>query len=149
MAETGIVIRPAESCDIDRIMSLEQGSIAHPWDRKEIGNLISSGNKKCLVLQYEDSVVSYVGAETVLDECNIGNIVTDKDYRGRGFASALMAALLDELAECGIAKVFLEVEYDNAPAIALYERAGFERYGQRRDYYGRGRDAVLMSKVLC
>jgi ribosomal-protein-alanine N-acetyltransferase len=149
MADSGMIIRPAEPEDIDRIMLLEQGSIAHPWDKKEIETLVSSTNKKCLLLQYEDRVVSYVGAEMVLDECNIGNIVTDREYRGKGFASALMAALLEELSESGIAKVFLEVEFDNAPAIALYERAGFERYGQRRDYYGRGRDAVLMSKALC
>lgn len=149
MAEPETIVRAAGPGDIDRIMSLEQGSIVHPWDRKEIETLISDKNKKCLVLQYDGEVVSYVGAETVLDECNIGNIVTDREYRGRGLASVLMGALLEELAELGIAKIFLEVEYDNAPAIALYEKYGFERYGQRRDYYGKGKDAVLMSKALC
>lgn len=149
MTEPDTVIRPASAEDISRIMSLEQGSIAHPWDVKEIEKLISDSNKKCYVVQYEGIVVSYAGAETVLDECNIGNIVTDEKYRGRGFAKALMAYLLDELKMSGIVKVFLEVEHDNAPAIALYEKAGFVRYGQRRDYYGQGRDAVLMSKELC
>ena len=74
---------------------------------------------------------------------------SDEKYRGRGFAKALMSYLLDDLKKSGIVKVFLEVEHDNAPAIALYEKSGFVRYGQRRDYYGQGRDAVLMSKELC
>lgn len=143
------VIREAVAEDIDSIMALEQGSIVHPWAREEFVNLINDENKICLVAVYEGRTVSYIGAETVLDECNIGNIVTDMEYRGRGVGSALMDALLAVLKERGIAKVFLEVESDNVPAVALYQKKKFIRYGQRRDYYGRGRDAVLMSKELC
>ena len=84
----------------------------------------------------------------VLDECSIGNIVTRKDHRGEGLASMLWAELLRLLKEKGMAKVFLEVESDNVPAIALYEKSGFTGYGLRRDYYGQGRDAVLMLKDI-
>jgi len=55
---------------------------------------------------------------------------------------------LYDLKNRGIKKVFLEVEHDNVPAIALYEKYGFVRYGYRRDYYGQGKDAVLMSREL-
>ena len=93
-------------------------------------------------------IVSYVGAESVLDESNIGNIVTHKEYRGKGIATELFEALLTELKAQGIKKLFLEVEHDNTPAIGLYEKLGFSNYGYRRDYYGQGKDAVLMSKEL-
>ena len=145
---TDPVIRDALPGDIDGIMALEQGSIAHPWVRDELERLISDGNKICLVMEYENKIVCYVGAETVLDECNVGNIVTDRKYRGKGFATNLMNKLMSDLKQRGIVKVFLEVEHDNMPAIALYEKTGFTRYGQRRDYYGAGRDAVLMSLEL-
>ena len=143
-----IVIREAVPGDIDSIAALEQGSIVHPWAREAIADLIDDKNKMCLVAVCEGRNVCYVGAETVLDECNIGNIVTDSGYRGRGIASRLMEALLSELKDRGIAKVFLEVEYDNEPALALYAKNGFVRYGLRRDYYGAGKDAVLMSLEL-
>jgi len=143
-----ILIREAETEDIDSIMALEKGSIVHPWAKEEFERLISDGNKLCLVMKHGDKTVSYVGAETVLDECNIGNIVTDKEYRGRGLATKLMTALISELKKRGIAKVFLEVESDNVPALALYEKNGFVRYGYRRGYYGAGKDAVLMSLDL-
>lgn len=145
---TDPVIREALPGDIDGIMALEQGSIAHPWVRDELERLISDGNKICLVMEYENKIVCYVGAETVLDECNVGNIVTDRKYRGKGFATNLMNKLMSDLKQRGIVKVFLEVEHDNMPAIALYEKTGFTRYGQRRDYYGAGRNAVLMSLEL-
>ena len=148
MTDQDLVIRSADLSDIKYIMALEQGSIVHPWESKAIESLIVDKNKKCYVADLHGEVVGYVGAEIVLDECNIGNIVTHKDYRGRGFATEILGILLDILKKNGVAKVFLEVEYDNVPAIALYEKHGFTRYGQRRDYYGPGKDAVLMNKEL-
>ena len=143
-----LVIRQGTLSDVQEIMALEQGSIEHPWESKAIETLITDSNKICLIAELDGTIAAYVGAESVLDESNIGNIVTHKDYRGRGIATQLFDALLKELKEQGIVKVFLEVEHDNAPAIALYEKSGFTKYGHRRDYYGPGKDAVLMSKEL-
>ena len=143
-----LVIRQGTLSDVQAIMALEQGSIEHPWESKAIETLITDSNKTCLIAELDGTITAYVGAESVLDESNIGNIVTHKDYRGRGIATRLFDALLKELKEQGIVKVFLEVEHDNAPAIALYEKSGFTKYGHRRDYYGPGKDAVLMSKEL-
>lgn len=143
-----LVIRQGTLSDVQAIMALEQGSIEHPWESKAIETLITDSNKTCLIAELDGTIAAYVGAESVLDESNIGNIVTHKDYRGRGIATQLFDALLKELKEQGIVKVFLEVEHDNAPAIALYEKSGFTKYGHRRDYYGPGKDAVLMSKEL-
>ncbi|MBR2991801.1 MAG: ribosomal protein S18-alanine N-acetyltransferase [Clostridiales bacterium] len=148
MTDQDLVIRSADLSDIKYIMALEQGSIVHPWESKAIESLIVDKNKKCYVADLHGEVVGYVGAEIVLDECNIGNIVTHKDFRGRGFATEILGILLDVLKRNGVAKVFLEVEHDNIPAIALYEKHGFTRYGQRRDYYGPGKDAILMTKEL-
>ena len=62
-----------------------------------------------------------------------------------GGPAGMMAAIT--AAEHGD-KVFLEVEFDNDPALALYDKTGFQRYGMRKDYYGPGMDAVLMCKNL-
>ena len=148
MPDPGMIIRPADLNDVGSIMALEQGSIVHPWSSKDIESLITDQNKMCLVAGVNGEAVCYVGAETVLDECNIGNIVTAKEYRGRGFATQILTALLDGLKDKGVVKVFLEVEHDNTPAISLYEKSGFTRYGLRRDYYGQGKDAILMTKEL-
>ena len=148
MAENKILIRTAELKDVSAIMELEQGSIAHPWESRAIEDLINDPNKMCYVAEADGRVVCYAGVETVLDEGNVGNIVTHKEYRGRGFAKELFTRLLEDAKEKGIEKLFLEVESDNVPALGLYEKLGFGRYGLRRGYYGQDRDAVLMLKNL-
>ena len=39
--------------------------------------------------------------------------------------------------------MLLEVEHENAPALALYERLGFTRIDTRLDYYGPGAHALV------
>ena len=55
----------------------------------------------------------------------IGNIVTHKEYRGRGFASHCVGALLVELFQ-RVDNVALNVSPDNHAAIACYKKFGFE-----------------------
>lgn len=50
---------------------------------------------------------------------------TAPEHRRRGIASAVVRALVDGAVERGVTKAYLQVETDNAPAIACYERLGF------------------------
>lgn len=52
---------------------------------------------------------------------------TDKARRGEGLAGRVLAGLADAAKARGVERVFLQVEEANAPARALYRRAGFER----------------------
>ena len=148
MTDHELLIRAAELTDVGAVMNLEQGSIIHPWTENDIKTLITDMNKRCIVADLDGEIVCYVGAESVLDECNIGNIVTAKEHRGNGYATTVLGVLLNLLRQNGISKVFLEVEDGNDPAISLYKKHGFAQYGYRRDYYGQGKDAILMSKDL-
>ncbi len=46
-------------------------------------------------------------------------------FRGRGLAGRVLAALAEAGLQRGLERVFLQVEAGNAPALALYQRAGF------------------------
>ena len=69
------------------------------------------------------------------------------DARGAGGGRTLMDAAMAWLAGSDLHKVELEVWPDNARAIALYERYGFEVEGLRRDHYLR-RDGSLRSSLI-
>jgi len=71
-------------------------------------------------------------------------------YRGMGIGARLLATTLETAASAGIQRVELVVRADNAPAIALYRRFGFEREGTLRDYLrvdGVSHDALQMVRL--
>ena len=73
-------------------------------------------------------------------------------YRRRGIGTALMAAAEEWARAAGVTKLELHVFPHNHPAIALYEKLGYEREGLRRGHYARAdgllRDVLLMAKRL-
>ena len=80
----------------------------------------------------------------------IGMCVHD-DFHGRGIGSALLAALVDSADNwLNLKRLELTVFVDNAPAITLYKKFGFEIEGTRRaEAFREGRfvDAYGMARV--
>jgi ribosomal protein S18 acetylase RimI-like enzyme len=62
---------------------------------------------------------------------------TAEPWRGRGFARAVVAALLAEARRRGAQTAYLQVTAENAPALALYRRFGFVA---AHDYWYRARE---------
>jgi ribosomal-protein-alanine N-acetyltransferase len=79
-------------------------------------------------------------------EYEIHTIGVDKAHQGQGVGRVLLDGLLDI---AGGDTVFLEVRTDNAPAIALYQKAGFAVMGLRKRYYQvSGADAYTMRREV-
>jgi ribosomal-protein-alanine N-acetyltransferase len=83
----------------------------------------------------------FVAFQTVIDECEIKTICVLPSFRRQGIAEKLMKSLLKQ--QKGNS-VFLEVEESNLPAINLYKKLGFVTFSTRKDYYGAGKNALLM-----
>jgi putative acetyltransferase len=69
------------------------------------------------------------------------------EVRGQGWGKAMLQAAIDHARGAQMHKIELEVWPDNARAITMYERFGFEVEGMRRDHYRR-RDGSLRSVQL-
>lgn len=69
-------------------------------------------------------------------------IAVAQRYRGRGIASQLMQELCAFCAQCGVPKLSLGVQCDNLPALKLYEKQGWVKDGDFRDY-------IMMSRQVC
>jgi ribosomal-protein-alanine N-acetyltransferase len=101
-----------------------------------------------VVARSPEGVIGYAGLFLVGPEADVQTIAVAREQQGRGLGALLLEALVDRARAVGVAQLHLEVRADNAAARALYARRGFEVDGRRRDYYGRGRDAVLMTLRL-
>ena len=75
-----------------------------------------------------------------------------KAYWGCGLGSYLMQLAIDQTRANGFEQLELDVYSDNARAIHLYEKFGFERYGSTPHGFklkdGTYRDDILMVKML-
>lgn len=79
-------------------------------------------------------------------------IALKKDFWGMGIGRALMEEAERCAREMGFLQLELGVFADNGRAIALYEKCGFERWGQIKNAFrladGSFRDEILMGKYL-
>lgn len=93
--------------------------------------------------------VGFLLAWRAADELHLTDLGVTASARRRGYARALIEALLAEGRASGSRIVLLEVRETNAPALALYQRMGFTQLDRRARYYAdSGEDAVVMSLEL-
>ncbi|MBS7458819.1 GNAT family N-acetyltransferase [Coralloluteibacterium stylophorae] len=67
---------------------------------------------------------------------------------GRGLGAALLADAEAQARGAGRELLVLEVRPDNAPARALYRRAGYAETGRIPDYYEDGAEALRLSRAI-
>ena len=126
------------------LAELEKQCFHAPWSEKMLREELGGGI--FLVAEQDGEVQGYVGCQTGLDEGYITNVAVFPSCRRQGVAEALLHELLHRADEKKLAFVTLEVRASNAPAIALYEKNGFQPVGVRKNYYSAPtEDGVLMT----
>ena len=140
-------IRRANDSDLPSILSIERLSFAPQVAFSE--NLLSLFLKSgiCLVAE-EGDILGFVMGVVSGDWGKVITLDVHPMNRGRGVGFALMTALEQELLAVGAKAVQLEVSIENKAAFALYSKLGYRDALRLEDYYGRGKDAVLMWKRL-
>ena len=129
---------------------LERCSFPEPWTPGLfLHELKVPFSKTTLARTYNGSpkLLGYVCRWLVGDEVHILNLAVRPDRRQRGVGRALVELILREAEEQRASMVTLEVRRENAPAVALYRALGFSERGLRRNYYGQGQDAIIMSRT--
>ena len=135
--------------DAAQLAEIEQECFAHPLEEKQIRSLLCDGRTVFLASREGRLLTGSVWVQTVLDEGYIGNVAVRPAFRRRGIADALLRALETLGREKELAFLTLEVRAGNAPAIALYEKNGYDRAGRRPGYYDHPKeDAILMTYYL-
>jgi ribosomal protein S18 acetylase RimI-like enzyme len=80
-------------------------------------------------LRAHGRLVALAGTHVVAPAAGIavvGNVFTHPDARGCGYAGMVTSAVVGDLVARGCREVVLNVFADNAPAIAVYDRLGFQ-----------------------
>ena len=132
---------------VSQVAALEQICFSAPWSEKSIAGELDNPLSLWLVWEEEDTVLGYVGSQTVLGETDMMNVAVSPDARRRGIAEKLILELVEQLKKRDSHCLTLEVRASNAPAIALYEKLQFTQVGRRPNYYRNPKeDALILRK---
>ena len=142
---------PSSSPDLSELARIHAacftGTAPRPWPEEEIAGLLSLSYVFLL-----NEPGGFLLGQAIAGEAEILTLAVAPEARRQGLARRLVTEFLREAAARGSDSAFLEVSTENAPAIALYEAAGFTKAGLRRGYYdsdtGAKIDALVMSRPL-
>lgn len=138
-----------DACHVAQVAALEAVCFRDPWSERSVASELTNPLSCWLVAVDGETVLGYIGSQTVLDESDVMNVAIHPDHRRKGIAQALVTALADALRERGSCKLTLEVRSSNASAISLYEKLEFRQIGLRKNYYRNPReDALILQKEL-
>jgi len=136
---------------LDVVLHVEQRAYAHPWNRANFLDALHSGYQ-AQVLVANQTVLGYFVAMKGVDEVHLLNITVAPEYQGQGWAKVMLDALTLWARGQAAQWLWLEVRVGNARALQVYERHGYRRMGQRKQYYpagdGQREDAIVMSLKL-
>lgn len=144
-----MVIGPATRADLDAIDEIERHSFTQPWPRATFEAELTRSLARLDVAR-DPGVVGFCNYWIVTDphgggEVHVLAIATHPDHRRAGVGGALLDHALAQGRAAGCSIATLEVRRGNAPAIALYERAGFRTVHVRARYYqDNAEDALVM-----
>lgn len=125
--------------------ALEREAFPDPWAPDQVaGELALSTTRAWIATGDRAEATAYATFRVVGEEAELVRVAVRPSGRRQGLARRLLDRALSRLAQEGVGVVFLDVREDNAPALALYRRLGFDEVGRRARYYRDGADALLL-----
>ena len=147
MTQNNFAVVPMTEAHVARVAALEQVCFSDPWSENSVRSELDNPLSTWLVALEGETVLGYVGSQTVLDEADIMNVAVAPDHRRQGIARLLLERLEQALRSRNVHSLTLEVRASNEPAKALYASLGYVPVGRRPNYYFKPReDALILRK---
>lgn len=117
-------VRQAKKDDLEKVMEIENLTISDPWGHTNF----QAALEDIFLVFAEQDISGFLVAVCCHRDVRgaIVKLAVHPDYRRRGIATQLLEAALSMLRDRGMLEVCLIVEITRKPAIALYEKFGFE-----------------------
>jgi ribosomal-protein-alanine N-acetyltransferase len=131
--------------DLVQISAIENQTSDYPCSDKQLQGCID----KTFVLYKDHLVVGFAVIMMVENQAELHNIAIGSKHQGEGVGSLFLNAIVAGLPGT-IDQFYLEVRVSNYRAIRLYQRMGFIKIAERRDYYRNGltrEDAIVMART--
>lgn len=148
-----VKIREGTSGDEQLLIDLERDAFGDAaWPDASIGNVFTQAFTYVLLGAADNlgqqEPLGFLVWRQIADEAEILSIGVVPKARGCHVARQIMTEF-EQMAQLkGLVRAVLDVNINNAPALALYGACGYHQVGMRRKYYRNGADALVMEKSL-
>jgi [ribosomal protein S18]-alanine N-acetyltransferase len=131
---------PMQTSDCHAVSLLHASRFSKGWNDGEIHSLISQPSVFGFIAHSDGQPVrgrpgGFVLARETAGEAEILTIAVDTKLARQSLGWRLMLAAIQEVRRRGGETLFLEVDENNVPAVALYHKLGFAKVGERKSYY--------------
>ena len=141
------MVRRMKAKDVPAVAQIEKECFSQPWSEHSLMRYADDKDSIFCVCEIDEVIVGYAGMYYVYPEGDITNVAIRGEYRGNGYAKALLEHMISVSKEHGVTEFTLEVRISNTKAARLYEKLGFKNEGIRKNFYDNPReDAVIMWK---
>lgn len=140
-----ITLRSGRGGDLPLVDTIMQEAFdprfGEAWSSSQCAGVLAMPGVWLTIAELDGAPAGFAMVRAILDEAELLLLAVRPAARRRGVAKALLRSVFAEARARGVASAHLEVRAGN-DAVALYRLAGFEKIGERRDYY-RGRNGKL------
>ena len=144
-----LTIEKMTSVHIEELARLESECFSSPWSEDGLKSELDNNFARFYVAFLNGKIAGYIGSHNVLGEVYITNVAVFPEFRRKGVGKALVEFLVNEMKAENAEFVTLEVRKSNQNAISLYEKCGFQKVGERRNFYEKPiEDAILMTYYI-
>ncbi|MDO4797459.1 MAG: tRNA (adenosine(37)-N6)-threonylcarbamoyltransferase complex transferase subunit TsaD [Coriobacteriales bacterium] len=152
LANMHLQLRPMLVNDVEQVAALEleafAGEAHTPWTRHMFEDELALPGRTWWVAHDMGTIVGFAGGLLAGDVLEVLDVAVAADRRREGIARRLLQRIAYDGHVLGAQTISLEVAESNGEARALYESVGLAQVGLRRDYYGPGSDALVLSASL-
>ncbi|HNA21482.1 MAG TPA: ribosomal protein S18-alanine N-acetyltransferase [Agitococcus sp.] len=145
-----ITLRIMHTDDLAAVCAIEKQVQYAPWSEK----LFAEGleRHRCMVaINQQQQIVGFSIVQFIVDEAHLLNIAVEPTQQKQGIGKVLLDDVLVNSQQKKASTIFLEVRESNQRAIQLYQVAGFNEIGLRKNYYptANGKEnAVIMALMI-
>lgn len=148
-------LREGGSQDLTEVIRIMQDAFdprfGEAWTSAQCLGMLSLPGVWLVIASLDGNDAGFALARSTGEEAELLLLATRPAARRRGVAGALLRAIVAEAQTRGVLQLHLEVRAGN-DAVRLYRREGFEKVGERRNYYrgktGQAFDAHTYARKL-
>jgi len=146
-----VQIRAFQPEDLEGLYRLDQS--CYPpgiaYSRYALREFLGAPGARAWVAEETETLVGFVIVQRIgRDRGHVITLDVREDQRRRGIGTKLLTIGEEWLARQGVRRVRLETAVNNEPAVAFWQKAGYEVTGRLPRYYLDRDDAYRMEKEL-